>query len=77
MNGKELTKAQILKVKKIDKLFAELKKEGVQAMIIEGGGNPTLTFWRDADLDIDVLYKNNPFKNIYYDSRTVIDMWVP
>jgi len=77
MNGKKLTKAQIAKIEKIDRLFAELKKQGVCPMIIEGGGNPILTFWRNADLDVDVLYKNNPTKNIYYSSKTVIDMWVP
>ena len=77
MNGKKLTKAQIAKTERIDKLFAELKKEGVVPMILEGGGNPTLTFWRNADLDVDILYKNNPSKNIYHSSKTVIDMWVP
>ena len=77
MNGKKLTKAQIAKIEKIDRLFAELKKQGVVPMIIEGGGNPILTFWRYADLDVDVLYKNNPSNNIYHSSKSVIDMWVP
>ena len=74
MNGKELTKKQILKIERIDKLFADLKKEGVEPLIYEGGGNPTLTFWRHANLDIDVLYQHN---NTYYRANTKIDMWVP
>ena len=78
MNGKKLTKTQIKKVERIDRLFAELKAEGVEPMIWEGGGNPTLTFWRDADLYVDTLEKNRlSFKNVYHSTQTKIDMWVP
>lgn len=77
MNGKKLTKAQLKKVDKIDLLFSELKKQGVDAMILDGGGNPSLTFWRNADLSIDVLYKNFPSKNVYHSAKTKIDSFVP
>lgn len=76
MNGKKLTKAQIAKTEKIDKLFAELKKDGVVPMIYEGGGCPQLTFWRGANLDVDALYKNF-HSNVYHTTKTIIDMWVP
>jgi hypothetical protein len=77
MNGTKLTKLQLEKIKKIDKLFDKLKEQGVLPLIIESGGNPILTFWRNADLDVDVLYRNNPTKNIYHSAKTKIDMWVP
>ena len=77
MNGKKLTKAQIAKVERIERLFEELKKDGVNPLIIEGGGSPTLTFWRDADLDMDALYKNRYDGNICYSTTTKIDMWAP
>lgn len=77
-NGRNLTKAQIKKIERIDKLFADLKKQGVKPMIYEGGGHPCLTFWRDASLDIDDLYKYR-YKNAnnYFSAKTLIDMWAP
>lgn len=74
MNGKELTRAQKKKADRIDALFASLKSEGVIPLIIEGGGCPMLTYWRDADTDIDTLYKG---QNIYHSAKTQIDIWVP
>lgn len=76
MNGKKLTKAQIRKTKRIDKLFEDLKKQGVMPMILEGGGHPVLTYWRNADMDIDALYKHK-YENVYHSSKTLIDMWAP
>ena len=76
MNGRKLTKAQIKKIERIDKLFASLKKENVQAMIYESGGCPALTFWRDADLDVDALF-DNFHTNEFYTAQTQIDMLVP
>jgi len=77
-NGINLTKLQISKIERITKLFDELKKEGVEPLIIEGGGSPTLTFFRNADLDVDILYKHNrELTNNYHRTGVAIDMWVP
>jgi len=77
MNGKKLTKAQIKKVERIDKLFADLKNQGVKPLIIESGGHPSLTFFRNADTYEETLRKNRHGKNVFHTSNTLIDMWVP
>jgi hypothetical protein len=80
MNGRKLTKAQITKVARIESLFAQLKADGVNPLIIEGGGNPTLCFLRDADLSIEALERgrwSREAENYYHSTNTKIDMWVP
>jgi hypothetical protein len=77
-NGRKLTEQQIKKVGRIDRLIAELKAEGVRALVIDGGGSTSLTFWRNADLDLEILQKHFlSGSNVSHTSDTKLGVWNP